>query len=168
MLKYFILWVLFCNTAFANPIVKKIIDGDTLDVVINTATIDNLIVRIRFKCSDTPECGEKCNKAGHSQYIGKIDIGEKSSEFTKNWLARHNYKIQLKCEKLGQYNRPECYIVANNENLNHLLIQEGYAVASEGYCNKEELQMMEFAKQNKKGLWALEWTEMPSKFRHKK
>lgn len=162
MLKYFTFFALFYNTAFANHIIK-IIDGDTIYF-----TKNNEIIKVRLQCADTPECGKSCGKKGQSQYINNIDIGFESYNFTKNWLMQHSKQIDIHCKNKDKYNRSVCYVIADNQNLNHLLIQEGYAVADKKYCNKEELQMMEVAKQNKKGLWALGWVEMPSEFRHKK
>lgn len=162
MLKYFAFFALFCNTAFANPIVK-IVDGDTVYFTENNETI-----KVRLACADAFECGSSCGKRGKSQFHGVLDLGFESYNFTRNWMLLHKDNIVIDCKNKDKYGRSVCYVLSNGENLNHLLIQEGYAFASKSYCNKEELKMMELAKQNKKGLWALGELEDPAIARHKK
>jgi endonuclease YncB( thermonuclease family) len=162
MLKYFFILILFCNNAFANPVVK-IVDGDTVYFTQNNKTI-----KVRLQCADTPECGKSCKKRGKSQYIGNIDIGYLSYQFTKQWLQQNLQHITIKCKTKDKYSRSVCYVIANNNTLNYELIKKGYAYADPKYCNKSEKQMMYISQRSKQGLWGLGWTEMPSSFRHKK
>lgn len=162
MLKYFVFFALLCNTAFANPIVK-IIDGDTIYFTENNETI-----KVRLQCADAFECGKSCGKRGRSQFYGAIDLGFESYNFTRNWMLLHKGNINIECKNKDKYGRSVCYVLSNGENLNHLLIENGYAVASKSYCKKDEMAMMERAKQDKKGLWSLGELENPADARKKK
>ena len=162
MLKYLLLGFLFYNTAFANDINIRIVDGDTIYFAENNETL-----KVRLQCADAPECGKSCGKKGKSQYIKDIDIGYESYKFTGEWFVKNAKSIIINCKNKDKYGRNVCYLNAGNENLSHELIKNGYAFADKRYCNKEELQMMEKAKQNKKGLWALGWNEMPAEARNK-
>ena len=143
---------------FDNVELVKVVDGDTIKVKLNRG--ESKEVNIRLSCSDAPESVFQFNK---SQYYKNVNIGLKAKEYTQKILLLK--RIDLKCDGTKSYGRLNCYVYANDVNVNEKLIIDGYAYTNEKYCSNNEIVLQERAMLKKRGLWAFgEWQE-PCEFR---
>ena len=137
--------LMFCNVSFAGNL--KIVDGDT--IVLNGE-------KIRFSGIDTPELKQTCMKDEQKVFCGM---------FAKMLLIKKIGKETPKCISEGKdaYKRTlaECFI--NGESLSVFLVRSGYAFAYRKY-SKKFIKEEEFAKENKLGMWSMEF-EYPWDFR---
>ena len=136
---------MFYNVSFADNL--KIVDGDT--IVLNDE-------KIRFLGIDTPELKQTCMKGEQKVFCGM---------FAKMLLIKKIGKETPKCISEGKdaYKRTlaECFI--NGESLSVFLVRSGYAFAYRKY-SKKFIKEEEFAKDNKLGMWSMEF-EYPWDFR---
>ena len=137
--------LMFCNVSFAGNL--KIVDGDT--IVLNGE-------KIRFSGIDTPELKQTCMKDEQKVFCGM---------FAKMLLIKKIGNETPKCISEGKdaYKRTlaECFI--NGESLSVFLVRSGYAFAYRKY-SKKFIKEEEFAKENKLGMWSMEF-EYPWDFR---
>ena len=138
---------MFCNVVLANSV--KIVDGDT--IIING-------VKIRFLGIDAPELKQTCKKDGQKIFCGmlaKMILIKKINNETPNCIK----------EGVDVYKRvlAECFV--DGESLSSFLVRNGYAFAYRKY-SKRFIQDEEFAKENKLGIWSMEF-EYPWHFRKK-
>ena len=142
---YVFLVLMFCNVSFADNL--KIVDGDT--IVLNGE-------KIRFSGIDTPELKQTCMKGEQKVFCGM---------FAKMLLIQKIGNETPKCISKGKdaYKRTlaECFI--NGESLSVFLVRSGYAFAYRKY-SKKFIKEEEFAKENKLGMWSMEF-EYPWDFR---
>ena len=142
---YAFMVLMFCNVSFADNL--KIVDGDT--IVLNGE-------KIRFSGIDTPELKQTCMKDEQKVFCGM---------FAKMLLIKKIGKETPKCISEGKdaYKRTlaECFI--NGESLSVFLVRSGYAFAYRKY-SKKFIKEEEFAKENKLGMWSMEF-EYPWDFR---
>ena len=142
---YVFLVLMFCNVSFADNL--KIVDGDT--IVLNGE-------KIRFSGIDTPELKQTCMKDEQKVFCGM---------FAKMLLIKKIGNETPKCISEGKdaYKRTlaECFI--NGESLSVFLVRSGYAFAYRKY-SKKFIKVEEFAKENKLGMWSMEF-EYPWDFR---
>ena len=142
---YTFIVLMFCNVSFADNL--KIVDGDT--IVLNDE-------KIRFSGIDTPELKQTCMKDEQKVFCGM---------FAKMLLIKKIGNETPKCISEGKdaYKRTlaECFI--NGESLSVFLVRSGYAFAYRKY-SKKFIKEEEFAKENKLGMWSMEF-EYPWDFR---
>ena len=142
---YAFMVLMFCNVSFADNL--KIVDGHT--IVLNGE-------KIRFSGIDTPELKQTCMKGGQKVFCGM---------FAKMLLIKKIGNETPKCISEGKdaYKRTlaECFI--NGESLSSFLVRGGYAFAYRKY-SKKFIKDEEFAKENKLGMWSMEF-EYPWDFR---
>ena len=142
---YVFLVLMFFNVSFADNL--KIVDGDT--IVLNGE-------KIRFSGIDTPELKQTCMKGEQKVFCGM---------FAKMLLIKKIGNETPKCISEGKdaYKRTlaECFI--NGESLSVFLVRSGYAFAYRKY-SKKFIKEEEFAKENKLGMWSMEF-EYPWDFR---
>jgi len=142
---YAFMVLMFCNVSFADNL--KIVDGDT--IVLNGE-------KIRFSGIDTPELKQTCMKDVQKVFCGM---------FAKMLLIKKIGNETPKCISEGKdaYKRTlaECFI--NGESLSVFLVRSGYAFAYRKY-SKKFIKEEEFAKENKLGMWSMEF-EYPWDFR---
>ena len=143
-----VLVLLWCNIGFADNL--KIIDGDT--IVLNGE-------RIRFTGIDTPELKQICKKGDQ-----KIFCGMEAKMLLIKKIG--NEIPQCVSEGKDYYNRTLAECIVNGESLSGYLVRSGYAFAYRKY-SKKFIKDEEFAKENKLGIWSLEF-EYPWDFRKKK
>ena len=140
-----LLILVICNISFADNL--KIVDGDT--IILNRE-------KIRFSGIDTPELKQTCIKDGQKIFCGML---------AKMLLIKKIGNETPKCIKEGKdaYKRTlaECFI--NEESLSSFLVRSGYAFAYKKY-SKKFINDEEFAKENKLGMWSMEF-EYPWDFR---
>ena len=135
------------NISNTRSSVIKIIDGDTIHI--NGE-------KIRFSGIDTPELKQTCINNKKIIFCGLE---------AKNLLAKiiDNRDVNCISEGKDQYKRTlaECFV--GDLSISSYLVREGYAFAYRKYSKKFVLDE-EFAKKNKKGLWAMKF-EYPWKYR---
>ena len=140
-----VLGLLWCNNSFGDNL--KIIDGDT--IVLNGE-------KIRFSGIDTPELKQTCMKDNQKIFCGI---------FARMLLVKKIGNATPQCISEGKdvYKRTlaECFI--NGESLSSFLVRSGYAFAYRKY-SKKFIKEEEFAKENKLGMWSMEF-EYPWDFR---
>ena len=143
-----VLGLMFCSVSLANNL--KVIDGDT--IILNGE-------KIRFSGIDTPELKQTCMKGDQKVFCGM---------FAKKLLVKKIGNETPKCISEGKdaYKRTlaECFI--KGESLSAFLVRSGYAFAYRKY-SKKFIEDEEFAKENKFGMWSMEF-EYPWNFRKKK
>ena len=136
---------LFSNTGYADNL--KVIDGDT--IVLNGE-------KIRFSGIDSPELKQTCIKGDQKVFCGRL---------AKKFLIKkiNNNTPQCISEGKDVYKRTlaECFV--DGESLSSFLVRSGYAFAYRKY-SKKFIQDEEFAKDNKFGLWSMEF-QYPWEFR---
>lgn len=139
-------------------LVVKVIDGDTVDVLINGE-----IKRIRLLGVDAPEKSPKRNKPNEYDAITNLSClsewGWRAKNFTFKML--HNKNVYIEFDEIaglkGYYRRYLAYIyLENGTDFNELLIKNGLArVYKEGKFKKERhyILLEKQAIRNKVGLW---------------
>jgi len=139
--------------------VIRVIDGDTIDVLIN-----DKIYRIRLLGVDCPETIAEKNKPYEYDSITDLEYlakwGLKAKEFAEKVLDHGTVYIEF--DRLagfkGYYGRYLAYVyLENGTDFNALLVKNGLArVYVEGTFEKESeyLKLENYAKTHKIGLWA--------------
>ena len=138
-------WSDVSNTGF----VSHVVDGDTYDIL-----IDGKELRIRMDGIDAPERGQDFYKKS-KEYLGQIC---------------KDRKIRVEISKKDRWGRfiAKSYNEENQE-LGHLMVQEGFAWHFKKYSDDSTLARLETeAFQNKRGLWSLESPTPPWEHRKKK
>ena len=127
----------------------KVVDGDTIHL--NGK-------KIRFSGIDTPELKQTCSKNNQI-----IFCGIEAKKLLINIIG--NKEVECVEEGKDQYKRilAECFV--NNQSLSKYLVREGYAFAYRKYSTKY-VQDEDYAKKNKKGMWAMTF-EYPWDYRRK-
>lgn len=128
--------------------VVRVIDGDTFIVDYN-----GVEERVRLIGVNSPE-------SVHPDVTQNVPQGEISSKFTKQQLENKEVGLEFDIQERDQYGRLLAYVWLGNVMFNKTLLQDGYAVVSTFPPNikyvDEFIKDQNLAKENKKGLWALE------------
>lgn len=104
--------------------ITKIIDGDTIDVVIDLGFSIFTKQRLRFKGIDAPETLSKDEQ--------ERKFGNEAKDYVSNWLINQN-KLIVKTYKDDKYGRVLAEIFGDgNICLNMVLVETGYAWAYDG------------------------------------
>jgi micrococcal nuclease len=105
--------------------VPRVIDGDTLDVVIDLGFNLTIKQRIRLKGIDTPEITFVDKNNRH--------LGEAAKVYVLEWLEE-NPKLRIKTYKDDKYGRilGELVSVSTGQCLNDTLVKEGHAKLYDG------------------------------------
>jgi micrococcal nuclease len=147
--------------------VVQVIDGDTIDVLIN-----GKIYRIRLLGVDCPETTAEKNRPYEYDSITDLNYlaewGQKAKEFARKVLDHGTVYIEF--DRLaglkGYYGRYLAYVyLENGTDFNALLIKNGLArVYVEGTFEKESeyLKLESYAKTHKIGLWAYSTYTIPT------
>lgn len=107
---------------FYNADVKKIIDGDTLDIVIDLGFDTLRKTRVRLYGVNTPE--------SRTSNLEEKKLGLAAKEFTEQWIINSGNKIKLQTiiDKNEKYGRVLAMVWNdNNECLNKDIISSGLA-----------------------------------------
>lgn len=103
--------------------IEKVIDGDTVDLIVDLGFNIHHKIRVRLYGVDTPE-SRTVNKA-------EKEAGLKAKEFVKSWSETHStVLIETVKDKNEKYGRVLAKIYADenkNECLNERLTSEGFA-----------------------------------------
>ncbi|MDD2462505.1 MAG: thermonuclease family protein [Desulfobulbus sp.] len=117
--------------------VVSVADGDTITVI-----RDGRQVRIRLYGIDTPEKGQ--------------DYGQKARDLTASLVAGRIVEVEQK--DIDQYGRVVGLVKIDNQNLNEMIIQNGFAWVYRQYCKEKFcsgwIVLEQTARQQKKGMWS--------------
>ena len=98
--------------------VERVVDGDTVDVVLDLGFGLYKKERVRVAGVDTPE---KRTRNDREKLLG-LD----ATAFAESWFSEHEGTI-VRTEKDGKYGRMLGWFYRGEECFNHRLIDEGYA-----------------------------------------
>ena len=111
--------------------VKRVVDGDTVDVLIDLGFDIAYASRVRLYGIDTPESRtrDKDEKAR----------GLISKDFLKSWLDKGNVVIRTRKDKKGKFGRILGEMIVDDININELMIEEHHAVKYHGQ-SKDDIE----------------------------
>jgi len=111
--------------------VKRVVDGDTVDVVIDLGFDIAYASRVRLYGIDTPESRtrDKDEKAR----------GLISKDFLKSWLDKGSVVIRTRKDKKGKFGRILGEMIVDDININELMIEEHHAVKYHGQ-SKDDIE----------------------------
>jgi micrococcal nuclease len=101
----------------------RVVDGDTLDVVIDLGFYIRIKERIRLEGLDTPEIyGVPQDSEGYRR-------GLEAKEYVERRLAENGNAIIIETKKLGKWRRwlAKVYLPDSDRSLNEELIEKGLA-----------------------------------------
>ena len=117
--------------------VKRVVDGDTVDIVLNLGFNVLHAVRVRLAGIDTPEC--------RTRDLDEKARGKLAKEFLKNWLSQEHEKkkIVIKTFKKskGKFGRALAEIWVNDVNVNEDIIECYHAVPYSAQNKKEVAEL---------------------------
>jgi len=97
--------------------VERVVDGDTVDVILDLGFGLFKKERVRIAGVDTPE--------KRTRNLKEKKLGYDATEFAEKWFADGD--IILRTEKDGKYGRMLGWAYKGEECFNHRLIDEGFA-----------------------------------------
>jgi len=100
-----------------NAALKRVVDGDTFDLVVDLGFSTSIEWRFRLAGIDTPETWRP-NSEGEKEH------GERAADFAIKELE--GKKITIKSFKLGAYSRYSCDIFYDGKNLSEELKKNGF------------------------------------------
>ena len=111
--------------------VKRVVDGDTVDVIIDLGFDISYSSRVRLFGIDTPESRtrDKDEKAR----------GLISKDFLKSYLNKGGVDIRTRKDKKGKFGRILGEMIVEDTNINKLMIQEHHAVKYHGQ-SKDDIE----------------------------
>jgi endonuclease YncB( thermonuclease family) len=144
--------MLFCGNALCDePItVERVIDGDTVSVVMNT--------KVRLWLVDTPET-KTVRKQG--QKVLPEFYGQEAKQFTSDWMQSHeNLTVEIKT--IDSYGRLVVLVKSGDDCLNKDLVANGFARVRPEYARSRRqkeilvpyLNAEKDAKAKKIGIWS--------------
>ena len=111
--------------------VKRVVDGDTVDVVIDLGFDIHYASRVRLYGIDTPESRTRDKDEKARGFISK--------DFLKSWLDKGNVVIRTRKDKKGKFGRILGEMVVDDININELMIEEHHAVKYHGQ-SKDDIE----------------------------
>ncbi len=127
--------------------VKKVVDGDTIRVM-----IDGKETKVRFIGINTPE-------SVHNDESKNTDEGKQASDWVKELLTDSEVYLEYDVSRADKYDRTLAYVYLDDGEtmVQRLLLEEGLATTTESFENvkyKDEFKsLMKEAKANKAGFW---------------
>jgi micrococcal nuclease len=113
--------------------VVKVVDGDTIDVLIDLGFDLTKKERIRLAGIDTPE--------SRTRNLEEKKMGLEAKEYLQNKLDNCK-NLRVKTEKDGKYGRMLGWIHGNDENINNIMVTEGYAWEYDGGTKEKSLEAL--------------------------
>ena len=107
-----------------NAKLDRVVDGDTIDAVVDLGFDTWKFIRVRLVGINTPE--------SRTRDLEEKARGLAAKDFVVKMLKNHNNQFILHSQGVGKYGRCLGEIVLNKVNLNDLLITEGHAVKYDG------------------------------------
>ncbi len=99
--------------------IVRVIDGDTVDVILDLGFGLFKKERVRIAGVDTPE--------KRTRNLKEKKLGYDATEFAEKWFSEGD--IRIRTEKDGKYGRMLGWCYKEDECFNHRLIDEGFAWA---------------------------------------
>ena len=113
--------------------VVKVVDGDTIDVLIDLGFDLTKKERIRLAGIDTPE--------SRTRNLEEKKMGLEAKEYLQNKLDNCK-NLRVKTEKDGKYGRMLGWLHGNDENINNIMVTEGYAWEYDGGTKEKSLEAL--------------------------
>ena len=112
----------------------KIVDGDTVDVLIDLGFNISKKERVRLLGIDTPESATKD--------LVEKKLGIEAKAYTSNWFAK-NTRFKLQTTKEDKYGRIlGVFTGLDGKTLNTRLVDEGYAWAYDGKTKVKDFALL--------------------------
>jgi len=113
--------------------VSRIIDGDTIDVIIDVGFSIYRKERIRLNRLDTPE--------GNSKNEIERSLAIDAKDFVTSWLFSQK-QLKIKTIKDDKYGRILGEIYGDSECLNDILLESGYAWEYHGDAKSKDVSLL--------------------------
>ena len=104
--------------------VKRIVDGDTVDVIIDLGFSIHYSTRVRLYGIDTPESRTRDKDEKARGFLSKA--------YLTDWLEKGDVIIRTHRDKKGKFGRVLGEMVVGGKNINLLMVDENHAVKYEG------------------------------------
>ena len=104
--------------------VKRVVDGDTVDVIIDLGFSILYSTRVRLYGIDTPESRTRNKDEKVRGFLSK--------DYLKEWLDQGGVIIRTYRDKKGKFGRVLGEMVVGGRNINLLMVDENYAVKYKG------------------------------------
>ena len=112
--------------------IVKVVDGDTIDIVIDLGFNLSKKERVRLAGIDSPE--------SRTKDLEEKELGLESKEFLKRRLEDGKSSgLRVKTEKDGKYGRMLGWIYWGDTNINTEMVDRGYAWFYSGGSKKKDL-----------------------------
>ena len=111
--------------------VKRVVDGDTIDVVIDLGFDIHFATRVRLYGMDTPESRTRNKDEKVRGYMSK--------DFLEEWMEKDDVIIRTRRDKKGKFGRVLGEMIVRGENINKLMIKECLAVEYYGQ-SKDDIE----------------------------
>ena len=112
----------------------KIVDGDTVDVLIDLGFNTTKKERVRLLGIDTPESATKD--------LAEKKLGIEAKEYITQWFTK-NTPFRLQTTKDDKYGRIlGVFTGLDGKTLNDILVQNGYAWAYDGGTKKKDFSLL--------------------------
>ena len=111
--------------------VKRVVDGDTVDVVIDLGFDIHFATRVRLYGMDTPESRTRNKDEKVRGYMSK--------DFLEEWMEKDDVIIRTRRDKKGKFGRVLGEMLVRGENINKLMIKECLAVEYYGQ-SKDDIE----------------------------
>jgi micrococcal nuclease len=111
--------------------VKRVVDGDTVDVVIDLGFDIHFATRVRLYGMDTPESRTRNKDEKVRGYMSK--------DFLEEWMEKDDVVIRTRRDKKGKFGRVLGEMFVRGENINKLMVQECLAVEYYGQ-SKDDIE----------------------------
>ena len=112
--------------------IVKVVDGDTIDIVIDLGFNLSKKERVRLAGIDSPE--------SRTKDLEEKELGLESKEFLKRRLEDGKASgLRVKTEKDGKYGRMLGWIYCGETNINTEMVDRGYAWFYSGGSKKKDL-----------------------------
>ena len=110
--------------------IVKVVDGDTIDIVIDLGFNLSKKERVRLAGIDTPE--------SRTRDLKEKELGIEAKEFLERRLS-DGENLKVKTEKDGKYGRMLGWIYISETNINKEMVQRGYAWEYDGGKKEKDL-----------------------------
>ena len=111
--------------------VERVVDGDTVDVVIDLGFDIHFATRVRLYGMDTPESRTRNKDEKVRGYMSK--------DFLEEWMEKDDVIIRTRRDKKGKFGRVLGEMLVRGENINKLMIKECLAVEYYGQ-SKDDIE----------------------------
>jgi endonuclease YncB( thermonuclease family) len=136
------------NNDIASAKVTRVLDGDTVDVIVNGKK-----ERLRFNLIDTPEIS-------HAQGELPMAFGDDAKRWTESMVSGRNIQVVIS-RNADMHGRLVSYLYVDGEDVNKSLIQQGLAhvryanISTNPYNKADYMNAQQNAYKKKKGLWQI-------------